>query len=152
MAKSNANSPAAIPVVLGHATHLTWDPGLEITPALSPDGRSVAYAAGPVANPHIVVRVVGEGRPLRLTGDTIEPESNPVWSPDGSRIFFLSRGGIYSAPAGGGPARPEVSGASENPITSVAPAPDGKRLARRSATSHPGVSSCTMLHAVRCTP
>jgi Tol biopolymer transport system component len=102
---------------------------LEVTPALSPDGRSVAYAAGPVANPHIVVRVVGEGRALRLTGDTTESESNPVWSRDGSRIFFLSRPGIYSAPAGGGPARPEVSGTSTNPITSAAPAPDGKRLA-----------------------
>jgi Tol biopolymer transport system component/tRNA A-37 threonylcarbamoyl transferase component Bud32 len=120
---------ARVPVVLGHATHLTWDPGLEVTPMLSPDGRSVAYAAGPVANPHIVVRVVGEGRALRLTGDTSTAESNPVWSSDGSRIFFLSRSGIYSAPAGGGAARPEVSGTNANPITSVAPSPDGKRLA-----------------------
>jgi Tol biopolymer transport system component len=119
----------AIPVILGHATHLTWDPGLEVTPALSSDGRSVAYAAGPVANPHIVVRVVGEGRALRLTGDTAGYESNPVWSSDGSRIFFLSRSGIYSAPAGGGAARPEVSGTDANPIMSAAPAPDGKRLA-----------------------
>ncbi|MGH7592293.1 MAG: protein kinase domain-containing protein [Gemmatimonadales bacterium] len=120
---------AAVPVVLGRATHLTWDPGLEVTPALSPDGRSVAYAAGPVANPHIVVRAVGEGRAMRLTGDTSNGESNPVWSPDGTRIFFLSRSGIYSAPAGGGPARPEVPGNSADPIVSATPAPDGKRLA-----------------------
>jgi len=120
---------ATVPVVLGHATHLTWDPGLEVTPALSPDGRSVAYAAGPVANPHIVVRVVGEGRALRLTGDTTQSESNPVWSPDGSRVFFLSRSGIYSAPAGGGPARPEITGTEADAVTSVTLAPDGKRMA-----------------------
>ena len=120
---------AVVPVVLGHATHLTWDPGLEVTPALSPDGRSVAYAAGPVANPHIIVRVVGEGRALRLTGDSTDAESNPVWSPDGTRVFFLSRSGIFSAPAGGGPARPEVPGIDTDPVTSATLAPDGRRLA-----------------------
>jgi Tol biopolymer transport system component/tRNA A-37 threonylcarbamoyl transferase component Bud32 len=121
-------SHATVPAVLGHATHLTWDAGLEVTPALSPDGRAVAYAAGPVSNLHVMVRMVGGGRALRLTGDSIA-ESSPTWSADGSRIFFLSRGGVFSAPAGGGPARAEIPGSVASQITSATASPDGKRLA-----------------------
>jgi hypothetical protein len=33
-------------MTFGRETHVTWDPGLEVTPVISPDGRSVAYAAG----------------------------------------------------------------------------------------------------------
>ena len=117
------------PVVLGRATHLTWDPGLEVMPALSPDGKSVAYAAGPIANLHIMVRAVGGGREARLTGDTVTDEASPTWYPDGSRVLFLSRGGAFSAPAGGGPPRPEITVSDSMPVFSAVISPDGKRLA-----------------------
>ncbi len=116
------------PLVFGRATHVTWDRGLEITPALSADGRSVAYAAGELTRMHIVVRPVGEGRPASLTGDTTAAESDPQWSPDGSRILFLSRGGVFSAPSGGGPARPEVPGGEGPAVTSATWSPDGKSI------------------------
>ena len=119
----------ALPLVFGRASHVTWDPRLEITPALSPDGRSVAYASGSLLNPHVMVKPVGEGRAVALTDDTTTAETNPQWSPDGSRILFLAHGGVFSAPAGGGPARPEVPGDALSPIASAAWSPDGKRLA-----------------------
>jgi Tol biopolymer transport system component len=109
----------APPMVLGRSTHVTWDPGLEITPALSPDGRSVAYAAGPLVKLHVMVRPVGQGRAIALTGDTSEVEAEPQWSADGSRILFLAHGGVFSAPAGGGPARPEIPGDTLSPIMSA---------------------------------
>ena len=119
----------APPLVFGRATHVTWDPGLEITPALSPDGRSIAYAAGPLVNMHVMVRPVGEGRALALTGDTTATETDPEWSRDASRILFLSRSGVFSAPAGGGPARPEIPGDAQLPILSATWSPDGKQIA-----------------------
>ena len=122
-------SRQAPPLVFGRATHVTWDPQLEVTPALSPDGRFVAYAGGALLNMHVMVRPVGEGRAVALTGDTTAAETNPQWSPDGSRILFLAHGGVFSAPAGGGPARPEVPGDAGAPIASAVWSPDGKRLA-----------------------
>ena len=122
-------SRQAPPLVFGRATHVTWDPRLEITPALSPDGRSVAYSSGSLLNPHVMIKPVAEGRAVALTGDTTTAETNPQWSPDGSRSLFLAHGGAFSAPAGGGPARPEVPGDALSPIASAAWSPDGKRLA-----------------------
>ena len=120
--------PAGTPLVFGRNLHVTWDRGLEIMPALSPDGRTVAYASGALARLQVMVRPVGEGRAAALTGDSIG-ESDPEWSPDGTRILFLSRGGVYSAPAGGGPARPEVPGTEHLPIVSATWSPDGRRVA-----------------------
>ena len=84
-------SRQAPPLVFGRATHVTWDPQLEVTPALSPDGRFVAYAGGALLNMHVMVRPVGEGRAVALTGDTTAAETNPQWSLDGSRILQLSQ-------------------------------------------------------------
>src|SRR5438128_6990080 len=39
--------PQSAVLTLGQVTQLTFEPGLEIEPAISPDGKLVAYAAGP---------------------------------------------------------------------------------------------------------
>jgi Tol biopolymer transport system component len=96
-------------ITLGRATPVTWDPGLEVHPAISPDGRLVAYAAGPVATRlRVFVRPVAGGRSVPLVDDTAAMQSAPRWSPDGTRVLFLSRNGVYSAPSFGGPARSEI--------------------------------------------
>ena len=113
---------------LGQLRHVTWERDLEVTPALSPDGQQVVYAGGRLTALRVMVRSVNEGRPVPLTGDTTSVESDPQWSPDGTRILFLSRGGVYSAPSGGGPPRPEVNASGPAPVTSAAWAPDGRRI------------------------
>jgi Tol biopolymer transport system component/DNA-binding winged helix-turn-helix (wHTH) protein len=71
---------------------LTSEPGVETHPALSPDGRLLAYAggAGFGSQRDIFLRGVEDGAPIRLT-DTTEDEMAPVWSPDGRRIAFVRR-------------------------------------------------------------
>ncbi len=121
---------AAPPIQFGQSVKVTWDPGLEILPAISPDGRSVAYSSGTdLINMRIYVRPVAGGRSIQLTDDTSGVQGHPRWSPDGTRILFLAGGGVFSAPAAGGPARPELPPGRPTPIVSAAYAPDGKTMA-----------------------
>ena len=68
----------------GSGDPLLTDPGNEMNPALSPDGRFLAYDKGG----EVLVRTFpGMGGPWQVaTGGA----SKPVWSRDGGRLFFLS--------------------------------------------------------------
>jgi Tol biopolymer transport system component/tRNA A-37 threonylcarbamoyl transferase component Bud32 len=113
---------------LGLSTQVTWEPGLEITPAISPDGKLVAYSVGNGTASKIFVRPVVGGRVAPLTDDTIAVETFPEWSHDGSRILYIKDGQVFSAPAGGGPPRQEVPRPGAG-IASATWSPDGKRIA-----------------------
>lgn len=71
---------------------LTSELGVETHPALSPDGRMIAYAggAGYGTQRDIFLRGVADGTPIRLT-NTAEDELSPAWSPDGRNIAFVRR-------------------------------------------------------------
>jgi serine/threonine-protein kinase len=97
-------------------------------PALSPDGRAVAYTLDRRA---LVVQPLSGGEPIELTR-TAGWIALPRWSPDGRWLYFTMLGGpedsvgIYRVSARGGtPARL---------LTGVGPvdvSPDGRQMVRR---------------------
>jgi serine/threonine-protein kinase len=117
-----------LPLSFGQAIKVTWDPGLEVLPAISPDGKTVAYARGTPIRMRVFVRPVAGGRGIPLTDDTTQVQSHPRWSPDGSRVLFLERGGVVSVPATGGAETPQVPPGRAGPVISAAWSPDGTRI------------------------
>ncbi len=90
---------------------LTDARGLEEFPALSPDGRSVAFVAQADGNLHIFVRLIAGGNTLQITRDAAD-HLYPRWSSDSASILYYSPGAdgnspgaILEIPALGGPAR-----------------------------------------------
>jgi Tol biopolymer transport system component len=78
-------------------------PTIEIEPAISPDGKLVAFSAELPQGPRIFVRQVDGERANILTDDI--PGRRPRWSRDGSRLSFISTDGIYAVPTHGGTPR-----------------------------------------------
>ena len=80
-------------------TRVTADAGWTTDPALSPDGKLLAYASDRATgeNFDIWLQHSASGEPVRLTNWDSD-ETEPDFSPDGSRIVFRSnrqRGGMY---------------------------------------------------------
>jgi eukaryotic-like serine/threonine-protein kinase len=115
--------------LMGRSEQLTSDPGLEIQPAISPDGRLVAYAAGNSSRMRIFIRPVGGGRTIPLSDDSTAVETQARWSPDGGSLLFLTRGGVSVAPALGGSSRPVIAPTSGQSVTTAAWSPDGQQIA-----------------------
>ena len=96
-------------------TRLTDLPGLAESPAISPEGRSVAFTAGVAGKRQVFVRLIAGGAPLQITHDTVDHEF-PRWSPDSSSILYFSpavsgavQGSIWEIPALGGVPRRVVN-------------------------------------------
>jgi Tol biopolymer transport system component/tRNA A-37 threonylcarbamoyl transferase component Bud32 len=119
----------------GAAAKVTYEPSMEIHPALSPDGRFLAYAGGSPVRTRVYVRQVSGGRPTLLTDDSTANEIEPSWSPDGSRILFANQRGLFSVPASGGAPRQEAPARAAGPIIWSAWSPDGRTIAYVAADS-----------------
>jgi len=113
---------------LGRSTPVTSEAGLEIFPDLSPDGKFVAYAAGNFTRMRIFIRPVGGGRTIPLSDDSTAVERLPKWSPDGTQILFLTRGGASVAPTLGGTSRPVVPPSATSFVASANWSPEGTRI------------------------
>jgi hypothetical protein len=121
---------ASSPTTPVRVARLTDFLGLEEYPAISPDGRSVAFTADEGGTRQIWVKLIAGGAPLQLTRDRTD-HLRPRWSPDSSSVVF------FSPPASGEPSGTlwEVSalgGAPRRIADSVADADvshDGTRLA-----------------------
>ncbi len=122
--ESTSGPDATPPIVIGTASQLTTEDGLEIDPAISPDGKMLAYAAGQATHMRIFIRPVGGGRTIPLSDDPEAFEYQPRWSPDSTQILYLTQQGAFVASAMGGTSRKVVSG----PLSAAAWSPDGTQL------------------------
>ena len=108
-------------------TQLTSEDGAQAEPALSPDGRQVAYVSFRGGTPHVWL-VDANGTATRQLTDGDDPDRDPAWSEDGSAILFTrtrdGRQGIWMVPALGGAAALVVPDAADPAVS-----PDGTRLA-----------------------
>jgi Tol biopolymer transport system component len=116
------------PAVVESTTQVTNSTGLELDAAISPDGRLVAYAAGPITRTRVFVRQLSGGVARPLVESTDGAQRTPRWSPDGQQVTYLVGQVLFSAPAFGGTARPLID-ASGYEYASPALSPDGATVA-----------------------
>jgi serine/threonine protein kinase len=106
------------PLVVGATRQLSGTDEIEMDPDISPDGTLVAYSAGRGNDFRIVIR--------SLTSDAVSPapshtgaQFHPRWSPDGSRLLFLGRDGVFVSNPTGGEARRIAATAEHNGVYST---------------------------------
>jgi serine/threonine protein kinase/WD40 repeat protein len=108
--RSSPSGPSQQPPA-ARTTRLTDFPGLEEFPAVSPDGRSVAFTAGVNGRRQLFVQLIAGGTPLQITRDATDHQF-PRWTADSSSILYFSPGAsnegpgsIWEVPALGGAPR-----------------------------------------------
>ena len=112
----------------GRVTPVATTSALEIGPAISPDGKFVAFMSGTPGSFHIFVRQIAGERSVDVSGSLGGEHTRPNWSPDGSQIAFVANGSGYAVPSTGGSPKVLVE-TPKTPITEVVWSPDGTRLA-----------------------
>jgi DNA-binding winged helix-turn-helix (wHTH) protein len=82
--------PAGETLDASSLVQVTSSTGLDIDPALSPDGGLLAYSSNQNGSFEIYVKPLAAGsREVQLTADGKE-NSEPAWSPDGKQIAYYS--------------------------------------------------------------
>jgi serine/threonine-protein kinase len=126
---------------IGRVTHLTSEPGLELDPAIGPDGHTVAYVEGALGRQHVALRQLAGSQIVPLLDEHFgDVQRWPQWSPDGTHIVFqagrrtwagrvsLACGAIYEAPALGGNARLLTESGEASTARTPSYSPDGSKV------------------------
>ncbi len=71
-------------------------------PAISPDGRTIAFIMTADGKPHLYIRELGSLAEQRLNG-TDDAGGGPFWSPDSRAIAFFANDKLKKVDIGGGP-------------------------------------------------
>ncbi len=79
------------PIHSAVVTRLTDDPAQDVMPAVSPDGRYIAFCSDRNGSWDIFVMPIDGGKAVQLTNDAAH-DLHPSWSPDGDRIVFCRLG------------------------------------------------------------
>jgi serine/threonine protein kinase len=108
---------AAVTDVVSRAVHfqrLSDFPGVNDSPAISPDGRMVAFVAVVSGRRQLFTVLLSGGTPLRITRDDCDHD-HPRWAPDSSALLYFTPAGgseeegtLWEVPALGGTPRPIV--------------------------------------------
>ncbi|MEO8450568.1 MAG: BTAD domain-containing putative transcriptional regulator, partial [Gemmatimonadota bacterium] len=119
-------------IEIGRRTQVTLGPGLEVHPALSPNGDIIAYSTGP--DSRLFVRQVEGGSVIPVARDLPGVQGWPHWSPDGKQLTFSSPRGIEIVPALGGAPRllvpaPPSAGLKGSIVVGGPWSPDGREVA-----------------------
>jgi Tol biopolymer transport system component/DNA-binding winged helix-turn-helix (wHTH) protein len=117
--------PSVDPRAVRSAAQVTASLGLDADPALSPDGRLLAWSSDASGRSEIFVKEVDRGVERQVTRDGLQ-NVEPAWSPDGRWIAYRSglRRGIWVVAATGGEPR-RIAEFGARPAWS----PDGRRIA-----------------------
>ena len=137
-----------------HFSAVTSFAGVQAQPALSPDGRSVAYVSNRDGHYNVYVGLVHGGEPVQITHDAAM-KARPSWSPDGGMLAYaqLNDSGhwdIWEVPALGGLPRKVVLNAADPAWT-----PDGHSIVYQNLNDEQiwiagteGESAHTLVHGV----
>ncbi|HYD01254.1 MAG TPA: hypothetical protein VEB22_08515 [Phycisphaerales bacterium] len=74
-------------------TQLTNDPGNDVMPAISPDGKRIAFASDRNGAWQLFVMGAAGGRAVQLSPEGA-CDLHPTWSPDGKRVAFCRLGQV----------------------------------------------------------
>ena len=123
-------SPADAPARNVQLQRLTDFVGMEESPAISPDGKTVAFVARAGGKRQIWLRLLAGGAPLQITRDDVDHEQ-PRWAPDSSSLIYFvpsatpgEHGTIWEIAALGGEPRRVATALSGGDISH-----DGRRIA-----------------------
>ncbi|MCU1337554.1 MAG: Serine/threonine protein kinase [Bryobacterales bacterium] len=112
-----------IPKQVVEVQRLTDMVGPEETPAISPDGKSVAFVAASGGRKQIWVERLTDGGSRVITKDDVDHEA-PRWSPDSSNLIYFTPGAIWEIPDAGGEAHKLVDALAPGDLSH-----DGRNLA-----------------------
>ena len=104
-----------IELATGNRNRAASYPGVNSGGAIAPNGRSMALILSKDGNPDLYVQDMASKRLTRLTNTPRVDEGSPSWSPDGSRIVYVSNASgspqLYLlSSSGGAPDRLTVRG------------------------------------------